>query len=554
MTDGPDAIPTEHRSSALSPLRYPVFRGVWAASTVSNLGVLIQSVGASWLMIALAPSADMVALVLASVYLPITLLSLVAGAVADSLDRRKVMLAAQAFMLIVSATLAAFAWSGLMTPWLLLFFTFLMGCGTAFNGPAWQASVGDMVPRAELPGAVALNSMGFNLARSLGPAIGGAIVAAAGAAAAFAVSAVSNIALIVVLLRWRSPADTRTLPRETLGIAVAAGVRFAAGSPAIRTVLVRSAVFCIAAGALMALMPLIAKNLIGGGPLTYGLLLGAFGVGAVGGAIGNARLREVMSTEAIVRLTSVAFAVAAAIAGVSTQLLVTMAVLLIAGAGWLLALATFNVAVQMSAPRWVVARALSIYQMSAFGGLAAGSWLWGEVAAGESVTLALLVASVVMLACAALGVWMPVAQTKELNLDLLRLWKEPNTVVPVDARTGPVVITIGYVIREADIEEFMAEMVERRRVRRRDGARSWRLLRDLADPEVWIERYETPTWLDYVRHNSRMTHHDATISERLKVLHQGSEGPTVRRMIERQCAPRAPVQARETLIDPTRLP
>jgi predicted MFS family arabinose efflux permease len=441
-----------------------------------------------------------------------------------------------------------------MTPWLLLFFTFLMGCGTAFNGPAWQASVGDMVPRAELPGAVALNSMGFNLARSLGPAIGGAIVAAAGAAAAFAVSAVSNIALIVVLLRWRSPADTRTLPRETLGIAVAAGVRFAAGSPAIRTVLVRSAVFCIAAGALMALMPLIAKNLIGGGPLTYGLLLGAFGVGAVGGAIGNARLREVMSTEAIVRLTSVAFAVAAAIAGVSTQLLVTMAVLLIAGAGWLLALATFNVAVQMSAPRWVVARALSIYQMSAFGGLAAGSWLWGEVAAGESVTLALLVASVVMLACAALGVWMPVAQTKELNLDLLRLWKEPNTVVPVDARTGPVVITIGYVIREADIEEFMAEMVERRRVRRRDGARSWRLLRDLADPEVWIERYETPTWLDYVRHNSRMTHHDATISERLKVLHQGSEGPTVRRMIERQCAPRAPVQARETLIDPTRLP
>jgi MFS family permease len=554
MTEVPDAIPAEHRSSALSPLRYPVFRGVWAASTVSNLGVLIQSVGASWLMIALAPSADMVALVLASVYLPITLLSLVAGAVADSLDRRKVMLAAQAFMLIVSATLAAFAWSGLMTPWLLLFFTFLMGCGTAFNGPAWQASVGDMVPRAELPGAVALNSMGFNLARSLGPAIGGAIVAAAGAAAAFAVSTVSNIALIVVLLRWRSPADTRTLPRETLGIAVAAGVRFVAGSPSIRTVLLRSAVFCIAAGALMALMPLIAKNLIGGGPLTYGLLLGAFGVGAVGGAIGNAKLREVMSTEAIVRLTSVAFAVAAAIAGVSTQLLVTMAVLLIAGAGWLLALATFNVAVQMSAPRWVVARALSIYQMAAFGGLAAGSWLWGEVAASESVTVALLAASVVMLACAVLGVWLPVAQTKELNLDLLRLWKEPNTIVPVDARTGPVVVTIGYVIREADVTEFLGTMVEWRRVRRRDGARSWRLLRDLADPEVWIERYETPTWLDYVRHNSRMTHHDATISERLKALHQGSDGPTVRRMIERQCAPRAPVQPQETLIDPTRLP
>lgn len=549
-----DPMRAEQRPSAMSALRYPVFRGVWIASTVSNLGVLIQSVGASWLMIAIAPSADMVALVLASVYLPIMLLSLVAGAVADNLDRRQVMLAAQIFMLVVSVTLAACTWSGWITPWLLLFFTFLMGCGTAFNGPAWQASVGDMVPRTELPGAVALNSMGFNLARSAGPAIGGAIVAAAGAAAAFAVSAVSNIALIAVLLRWRPPANPRTLPRETLGIAVAAGVRFVAGSPAIRTVLVRSAVFCIAAGALMALMPLIAKDLIGGGPLTYGLLLGAFGVGAVVGAAGNARLRQQMSTEAIVRWTSIGFAVAAAIAGVSTHLVVTMAVLFLAGGGWLLALATFNVAVQMSAPRWVVARALSIYQMAAFGGLAAGSWLWGEVAARESVTLALLAASVVMLACAALGRWLPLAQTEELNLDLLRLWKEPSTVVPVDARTGPVVITIEYVIREADIAEFLAAMVEKRRVRRRDGARSWRLLRDLADAEVWIERYETPTWLDYVRHNSRMTHHDAAISKRLWALHRGPDEPSVRRRIERQCAPRAWQQTREPLIDPTRLP
>ncbi|KIQ95915.1 MFS permease [Lysobacter sp. A03] len=545
---------SEQAPSALSPLRYPVFRGVWAASTVSNLGVLIQSVGASWLMIAIAPSADMVALVLASVYLPITLFSLVAGAVADNLDRRKVMLAAQGFMLIVSATLAGFAWSGLITPWLLLIFTFLMGCGSAFNGPAWQASVGDMVPRAELPGAVALNSMGFNIARSAGPAIGGAIVAAAGAAAAFAVSAVSNIGLIVVLLRWRPPANPQTLPRETLGIAVGAGVRFVAGSPAIRTVLVRSAVFCIAASGLMALMPLLAKDRLGGGPLTYGLLLGAFGVGAVAGAVGNAKLRQRISTGAIVGWTSVAFALAGAIAAVSTHLLVTMAALLVAGAGWLLALATFNVAVQMSAPRWVVARALSIYQMAAFGGLASGSWLWGEVAASTSVTLALLAASVVMLGGAALGRWWPVAQTKELNLDLLHLWKEPSTVVPVDGRTGPVVITIEYAIREADLAEFMGAMVERRRVRRRDGARNWRLLRDLADPEVWIERYETPTWLDYVRHNSRKTHHDAAISERIRALHCGHDGPVVRRMIERQCAPIAPRPARERLIDPTRVP
>lgn len=547
-----DSMHAQQPPSALSPLRYPVFRGVWVASTLTSLGGLIQSVGAAWLMISIAPSADMVALVQASVTLPIVLLSLVAGAMADNLDRRKVMLTAQTFMLVVSVALAVCAWTGLITPWLLLLFTFLIGCGAAFNAPAWQASVGDMVPRAELPGAVALNSMGFNMARSVGPAIGGAIVAVAGAAAAFAVNAVSYIALIAVLARWRPTRHPQSLPRETLGLAIAAGLRYVSMSPAIRKVLVRSAVFCIGASALMALMPLVAKVLIKGGPLTYGLLLGAFGVGAVAGAIGNARLRQVMSTEAIVRWASIGFAFAAAIAGLSTHLLATMVALLLAGAGWLLALATFNVAVQMSAPRWVVARALSLYQMAAFGGLAAGSWLWGEVATRESVTTALLVASVVVLACAALGRWQPLAQTEELNLDLLRLWKEPSTVLPVEARTGPVVITIEYVIRQADITEFLGAMAERRRVRRRDGARSWRLLRDLADPELWIERYETPTWIDYVRHNGRMTHHDAIISERLRALHRGPDAPRVRRMIERQSVPHAMQQAPEKLIDPTR--
>jgi MFS family permease len=548
-----DSVNEPQPLSALSPLRYPVFRNVWAASTVANLGGLIQSVGAAWLMISIAQSTEMVALVQASLSLPVVLLSLIAGAMADNIDRRKMMLGAQLFMLIVSVALMVCAWTGLITPWLLLLFSFLIGSGGAFNAPAWQASVGDMVPRAEVPGAVALNSMGFNIARSLGPAIGGAIVAAAGAAAAFAVNAVSYIGLIVVLARWRPPSHPRLLPRETLGLAMAAGVRYVAMSPAILRVLLRSALFGIAAAAVMALMPLVAKALLGGGPLTYGLLLGAFGLGAVAGAVGNARLRQVLSTESIVRWASIAFAVAAAIVGLSNSLLATMAGLFAAGAGWLLALATFNVAVQMSAPRWVVARALSLYQMATFSGLAAGSWLWGEVAASVSLGAALLTASFVMLVCAALGRWLPLVQTEELNLDLLRLWKEPSTVVPVEPRTGPVVITIEYVILQADILEFLGAMTERRRMRRRDGARNWRLLRDLADPQLWIERYETPTWLDYVRHNSRITHHDAIIPQRLRALHRGPDAPRVRRMIERQSAPPASEQAPETLIDPERL-
>jgi MFS family permease len=522
--------------SALSPFRYPVFRGIWIASLLSNFGSLIQSVGASWMMLSIAPSPDMVALVQASVSLPIMLLSLVAGAMADNMDRRRIMVFAQLVMLSVSVALAICAWSGLVGPWTLLLFTFAIGCGAAFFAPAWQASVGDMVPRPEVPGAVALNSMGFNIARSVGPAIGGAIVAAAGAAVAFGVNAASYIALLIVLARWKRPPRTSALPSETLGIAMAAGIRYVAMSPHIRTVLLRAAVFGFGASSILALLPLVAKHLVAGGPLTYGLLLGAFGVGAVTGALYAARLRNLLSTEAIVRWAGCIMALAAALVAVSTFLVATMAALLLAGAGWVLSLSTFNVSVQLSAPRWVVARALALYQMAAFGGLAAGSWLWGELAADFTISVALFISAGVVLIGVVLGRWAPLSQAGELNLDPLRtqLWNAPSTSVPVDERTGPVVITVEYLIDESDVEEFLNSMNERRRMRRRDGARNWRLLRDLSDPRLWIERYETPTWLDYIRLNNRATQDDASVPERLRQLHRGTEGPRVRRRIERQ--------------------
>ncbi|MET0661427.1 MAG: MFS transporter [Steroidobacteraceae bacterium] len=553
-----DALSVTQPVRALTPLRVPIFRSMWLAGAISNLGGLIQSVGASWMMTSIAQSADMVALVQTSLTLPIMLLSLFAGALADNIDRRKLMLAAQVFMLAVSVVLSICAWTGLMTPWLLLFFTFVIACGSAFNAPAWQASVGDMVPRAQLPAAVALNSMGFNIARSVGPAIGGAIVAAAGAAAAFAVNAVSYIALIAVLARWRPVPEAQVLPRETLGLAVQAGVRYVSMSPAIRTVLLRGFVFGAGASVVMALLPLVAKHLMAGGPLTYGLLLGAFGVGAVSGAVGSAHLRESLSTEVIVRWSTLALALATAILGFSTHVWLTMFALLVCGAAWVLALSTFNVSVQMSAPRWVVARALSLYQMAAFGGLALGSWLWGAVAARDGLSTAMVAGAIVTALCALMGRWLPIAKVEDLNLDPLRAWKEPVTAVPVEPRTGPVVVTIEYTIDEEDILEFLAAMAERRRIRRRDGALSWTLLRDLSDPRVWIERYHTPTWLDYIRHNSRLTQEDAVIPERLRALHRGPNHPVVRRMIERQTGalPAGHVTAShdfaEPLTDPTR--
>lgn len=554
----PDETRSEPPVSALSPFRFPVFRSIWLASTLSNLGGLIQSVGAAWMMTSIARSADMVALVQTSITLPIVLLSLFAGAMADNLDRRKVMLGAQIFMLIVSIALSVCAWTGLITPWLLLTFTFLIGCGAAFNGPAWQASVGDMVPRAHLAGAVALNSMGFNIARSVGPAIGGAIVAAAGAAAAFAVNAFSYIALIAVLARWRPPVHPQLLPRETLGVAVAAGVRYVAMSPNIRRVLIRSIVFGIGASSLMALMPLIARDLVAGGPLTYGALLGSFGIGAVVGAISSSRLRLALSSEVLVRVSCSGFALAALVAGLSSHLFITLLALLIAGSAWVLTLSTFNVTVQLSTPRWVVARALAMYQVAAFGGLAAGSWLWGEISAEEGVRMALFIAAAVLAICAVLGLRVPLAEARDLNLDPLRAWQAPETAVPVEPRTGPVVITIEYEIREEDMLEFLTAMSERRRIRRRDGAMNWMLLRDLGNPRLWVERYTTPTWLEYIRHNNRITQDDAAIPQRLRDLHQGPGHPVVRRMIERQTGAlptghiSTPHDLAEPLTDPSR--
>ena len=544
--------------AASSPFSTPIFRRVWIASLLSNFGSLIQSVGAAWLMTSIATSADMVALVQTATALPILLWSLVGGALADGFDRRKIMLAAQAFMLLVSLLLAVCAWLGFMTPWLLLMFTFLIGCGAAFNAPAWQASVGDMVPRPQLAHAVALNSMGFNIARSVGPAIGGVIVAAAGAAAAFVINAASYLGLLVVLARWHRPPTPQLLPRETLGVAIGAGIRYVAMSPNIRNVLLRGFVFGVGASSLAALLPLVARDVLAGGPLTFGALLGGFGIGAVCGALGSSHLRRRLSTEVIVRTASIAFAVPVVVVALSRSLYLSLLVLPIAGAAWVLALATFNVAVQMSAPRWVVARALSLYQMFTFAGIALGSWLWGLLAHDSSIGVALLTASAVLLASLLLGTRHALEETDALNLDLLQRWKEPETTVPVEPRTGPVVITIQYVIAEDDVIEFLRAMADRRRIRRRDGAKDWKLLRDLADPQIWVERYSTPTWLDYVRHNHRLTHEDAAIPQRLRDLHRGPAPPVVRRMIERQTdtlpggQPTGTADLAEPLTDPTR--
>jgi predicted MFS family arabinose efflux permease len=438
---------------------------------------------------------------------------------------------------VVSIALAAFAWAELLTPWGLLGFTFLIGCGTALNNPSWQASVGDIVPRADLPAAVALNSVGFNLTRSVGPAIGGAIVAAAGAAAAFAVNAASYLALIAVLLRWRPAQPERTLPRERLGAAMGAGLRYVAMSPNILKVIARAFAFGLTAIAVLALLPLVARHLVAGGPVLYGALLGAFGVGAIGGAFLAGRLRERLSSEAIVRAAFAAFAACAGGLALSRNPWLSGLATMLGGASWVLALSLFNVTVQLSTPRWVVGRALALYQTAAFGGMALGSWLWGRVAELHDPSTALLWAAAAMLGGGLVGLVLPLPGRADLNLDPLNLWTEPKVSVDITPRSGPVQIEVEYRIREADVPDFLAVMAERHRIRVRDGAREWTLLRDLEDPTIWLEAYRTPTWVEYIRHNQRRTHADAANTERLRALHQGAGLPRVFRRIVRQTRP-----------------
>jgi MFS family permease len=529
-------LPQSWRDSpTLAPFQSRVFALIWTASLVSNFGSLIQAVGASWMMTSIAPSADMVALVQASTTLPIMLLSLPSGATADIWDRRLVMLIAQVLMLCVALGLTVTAYMGHITPWTLLSLTFLLGCGAALYGPAWQSSVGEQVPRPHVPSAVALNSLSFNIARTAGPAIGGIIVAGAGPPVAFLINALSYVALIVVLILWRRPKPAPFLPPENMLMAMGAGVRYSRLSPEIRTVLIRGVVFGLLGSSIWALMPLIARDLIGGNAVTYGVLLGAFGSGAVLGALSSTSLRTRYSNEVIVRAATIGFGLSSLATAASSWHVLSMLALMMGGASWVLALSTFNVTVQTSSPRWVVGRTVAIYQMVTFGGLAIGSWLSGIVANGFSLEVCLVSSGALMIVSALLGRRLPLSQPEGLNLDPSRTFtSESRAQLDRLIDSGPVVVTVEYRIAVDDAEPFRLAMRELRRIRRRDGAKRWSLMQDMAAPEIWLERYHSPNWVEHLRRHHRFTVSDREIERKAVAFHQGPDGPSVRHLIERR--------------------
>ncbi len=509
---------------------------LWAASIVSNVGTWMQNVGGAWLMTELTPSPVLVALMQTATSLPIFLAGLPAGALADIVDRRRLLLFAQTWMLVVAGALGGLTLIGLMNPWLLLTFTFALGVGSALNAPAWQAAIPEIVSRRRMPAAVALESAGFNLARAVGPAVGGLIVAWVGPGANFMLNAASFLATIIVLYRWKRVRRESHLPAERLLSATRAGLRYARNAPELHAVLVRTMAFMLCASALWALLPVVARREMGLPPSGYGVLLASIGLGAVAGAAILPRLRDRLGIDLRFAGASFVFCLGMLALGYVSNLALLCAIMAIAGVAWMVVTAGLNVLVQASAPKWVKARALATYLLVFQGTLALGSLLWGFVAEriGDPLTLA-AAALGLLVATAATWRWRLEA-TEGIDIRPLHLLPEPNFQDAPDLEEGPVLVTAEYHLRLDDAGEFLLAMRELSRVRLRDGAMRWGLFRDPAEPGRYLESFVVESWGEHLRQVDRATFADRAIDERTRGFLADGDHPTVTHLV----AARAP--------------
>ncbi|HEY0960215.1 MAG TPA: MFS transporter [Novosphingobium sp.] len=521
------------RGGTFAPLREPAFRSIWTASLFSNFGQLILGVGAAWEMTRLSSSPSMVALVQTAMMIPLMLVALPAGAIADMFDRRKIALTGLGFAALSSATLSLLSFLDLTTPWVLLVFCVLIGAGVALYGPSWQASISEQVSSKNLPAAVALGTISYNVARSFGPALGGLIVLAAGAKAAFGINAAAYIPLWLAFFAWQRKHTPSRLPPERIDRAIISGARYALHSPLVRTVLTRSFMFGLAGATSSALAPLIAKDLLKGDAATFGILLGATGIGAVLGALFVSRIRERMSDEAAVRMLALMTSIALVITGMSRWLPVTCACFFVIGACNILTVAMLNVSVQLSAPRWVTARALSLFSSALTAGIGIGAWAWGVVAAYQGLGFAVVASGFAVAVTVLLGLVLPLKRQEEIDTNSVDIGYEPEVALGLTLRSGPIVIEVEYDVDPDRAREFYDVMMKVQRARNRIGAFDWSISRDIADPALWIERYHCPTWGDYLRMRSRYTQTEFEVQEMADSYNRTGHGHRVRRRLER---------------------
>ncbi|HLX07327.1 MAG TPA: MFS transporter [Thermoanaerobaculia bacterium] len=524
------AAPAAPAVSAWSPLRNRLFRWLWIATVASNIGTWLQNVGASWMMTSLTTSATLVALVQAATGLPSFLLALPAGALADVVDRRRLLLVTQGWMTVAAAGLGVVTLAGLATPGWLLGFTFLLGLGSAANNPAWQAIIPELVPRRELPGAIALGSIGFNIARAAGPALGGLIVAAAGPGWTFILNAVSFLGVMAVLYRWRRPEEEAVLPGERVLGAMRTGVRYVRHSPEVLAPIARGASFIVCGGSLWALLPVVARGLHRGAA-GYGLLLAALGVGAVSGAMALPRLKRYASLDLVVAAATLTFAAATLALALLHDFPLLLLMMLLAGGAWLSLLSSLNVAVQTAVPSWVRARALSVYLLIFFGGLTAGSALWGALAERFGIAPALCLSAAGQVLGLLATRHLQLRSGEGLNLAPSRQMPAPIVAYDLEPDRGPVLVSVEYLVRPEEAAEFASAMQAVRRIRLRDGAMEWGLFADAAEPGRYTEVFLVKSWLEHLRQHERATVADRDLVEQARRYHHGGDRPAVRHLI-----------------------
>ncbi len=531
--------PTGAAGSPWSPFHHATFTVLWVATVVSNIGTWMQNAAAGWLMTGLNPDPQIVALVQVATSLPMFLFVVPAGALADIVDRRRLLIAVQITAALIVAVLASLVWADRVTPLILLAFTFLTGISAALVSPVWQAIVPQLVAQQDLHAAVALNSVGVNVSRAVGPALAGLIIASLGLAAPFWLNAISYLGVIAALIWWRAPGSRRGyLPAERFGAAMRIGFRHARHNPHLRATLIRAAGFFMFASSYWALLPLVARDQVVGGPELYGILLGAIGAGAVGGSFALPWLKSHLGADKLVAAGTIGTAAALALFGMARHPAAALAASGIAGVSWIAVLATINVSAQVALPDWVRGRGLAVFSTIMFGSMTLGSALWGRVAAMIGLPGAHFIAAAAALAAIPL-LWHWKLQTgAEVDLLPSMHWPTPVLSREIDADRGPVLVTIEYLIDPRNRDAFLALLERFAHERRRDGAYAWGVYEDAAQEGRFLETFVVGSWLEHLRQHERVTHADRLMQEAVHRFHR--EGtPTVTHFI---AAARAPLR------------
>jgi MFS family permease len=518
-------------TSVWHALSHRVFFWLSIAALVSNIGTWMQNVGAAWLMTSLSPSPLLVALIQTASSLPILLLALPAGALADIVDLRRLLIISQALMLAAAGALSWLAIYHLTTPTLLLVLTFALGIGSALNLPAWQSMIPELVPREDLMAAIALGGINYNAARAIGPALGGLVVAWAGPGATFALNAASFLAVIAVLYSWKRVPHPGLLPTERMIGAMRAGLRYVRYAPALRATLVRTAAFAFGGSAMWAVLPLVARFELALDASGYGLLLAFFGTGAIVGGAFMPRLSRRLSPNVLSAVSAGVFALAMLALSATISVVEACAIMAISGAAWTISMSILNVAAQVSVPAWVRGRALACYQVVLQGAMAAASVLWGYIASAVGVRSSLSLSAVAILIGLLAMLRYRLIGDDELALDPAPHWATPPLSGEINPDSGPVMVTIEYLIDPERAAEFEHAMRAQRRIRLRDGAIFWGLFFDTAQLGRFVEYFMVESWMEHLRQHERTVQADLQIEERARSFHIGPPPPLVSHLI-----------------------